>query len=335
MESLAVRPVPEPGLERADQSGTSHLITLTGRSLSAELLGAMLHRTSALVSRITGTRTMANRPYTVLEIAIQLDEPLGNAEAELTVALRLLADQCDADITLRRAGMRHSLVAFDVDATLIRGEAINQLAEHAGHGDEVRQVTERAMRGELDFAESLRRRVATLAGLPVQVLARIGAELDLTPGALVTVRTLQSKHIKVGLISGGFTAIIAPLAARLGLGFVAANELEVQGERLTGRVTGKIIDRQAKAAQLRRFAADCRVPMAECVAVGDGANDIDMITAAGFGIAFNAAPKVRAAANAVISYPRLDLVLPLLGIPVPFAVVGAGSPGGGGRGGPG
>lgn len=323
MESLAVRPVPERAVARAGQTGTSHLITVTGRSLSAELLGAVLHRTSALVSRVTGTRTMASRPYTVLEIAVRLDEPLRNAEAALTVALRVLAEQADADITLRRAGVRYGLVAFDVDATLINGEAIDRLAEYAGHGDEVRRVTERAMRGELDFTESLRRRVATLAGLPVDVLSRIGADLELTAGALVTIRTLQAKHIRVGAISGGFTAIIAPLAARLGLDFVAANELEIDNGLLTGQVTGRIVDRAGKAAQLRRFAAAHRVPLAECVAVGDGANDIDMLTTAGLGIAFNASPKVRAAANAVISYPRLDLVLPLLGLPVPFAVVDA------------
>lgn len=319
MGLLASWPQTEPALATHARPSASYVITVVKPVISVELLGALLHRLSTVASRVTGLRTMATQPYTVLEVSVELEQPID--DAALTAAFRGLSAQCAADIAVRSAAVRHRLVAFDVDSTLVCGEAINRLAAYAGREAEVREVTAHAMRGELDFAESLRKRVMALEGLPAEVLARTAADLELSPGALVAVRTLQARNVRVGAISGGFTQIVGSLAARLGLDFYAANELEVAGGTLTGRLAGPVVDRPGKAGALRKFAASERISLTECVAVGDGANDIDMLRTAGLGIAYNAAPIVRAAANAAISYPRLDLVLPLLGIAVPCAVL--------------
>lgn len=171
------------------------------------------------------------------------------------------------------------------------------------------------MRGELDFAESLRERVKALGGLDESVLAEVAEDIELTPGARTTVATLKRLGFKVAVVSGGFTKVLEPLARELDLDYVRANTLEVRDGRLTGEVTGKIVDRAAKAEYLREFAADCSVPMSQTVAVGDGANDIDMLSAAGLGIAFNAKPALKEVADAQVNHPYLDEVLQLLGIP--------------------
>lgn len=305
----------------AGQEQTSHLITVTGNEISPEVLAAVLHQLSSVSTVVSGMRTMATYPCTVLELGVRLSRPLGNAEAALRVTLGRLAGQCRVDIALLRANRRYGLVVFDVDNTLTGGEAIDLLAHRAGRAAEVGELTSQAMRGEMDFAESLRLRVAALAGLPATALDEVAAELDLMPGALVAVRTLQALGIRVGAISGGFTPIVATLAKSLRLDFHAANDLEIVDGTLTGRLAGELLDGPAKSAALRRFAADERIPLRSCAAVGDGANDIDMIKAAGLGIAFNAGRTVVSAADVAVSYPRLDLVLPMLGIPVPCALV--------------
>jgi phosphoserine phosphatase len=170
------------------------------------------------------------------------------------------------------------------------------------------------MRGEIDFAESLHQRVATLAGLPVGVLDEVADEVELTPGARTTIRTLRRLGFHCGVVSGGFRQVIEPLAHELMLDFVAANELEIADGRLTGRVVGPIVDRAGKAKALRDFANQVGVPMEQTVAVGDGANDIDMLNAAGLGVAFNAKPALREVADASLSHPYLDTVLFLLGV---------------------
>jgi phosphoserine phosphatase len=208
------------------------------------------------------------------------------------------------------------LIVFDVDSTLVQGEVIEMLAARAGAEAEaeVRAVTEAAMRGELDFAQSLHRRVAALAGLPETVLGDVAAELELTPGARTTLRTLKRLGFRCGMVSGGFTRVITPLARELGMDFCAANELEVVDGRLTGKVVGEIVDRPGKAVALRRFAERFGVPLEQCVAVGDGANDIDMLATAGLGIAFNAKPALREVADTALSHPYLDVVLFVLGL---------------------
>jgi phosphoserine phosphatase len=221
------------------------------------------------------------------------------------------------DIGVERAGIARRakrLVVFDVDSTLVAGEVIEMLAEHAGCAEEVQKVTEAAMRGELDFTESLRQRVSLLSGLPASVLDDVAAELPLTPGARTTIRTLKRLGLRCGVVSGGFRQVIQPLADDLGLDFVAANELEIVGGQLTGQVIGEIIDRRGKASALRRFAHSFDVPIGQTVAVGDGANDMDMLSAAGLGVAFNAKPALREVADAALSHPYLDAVLFLLGV---------------------
>jgi phosphoserine phosphatase len=206
------------------------------------------------------------------------------------------------------------LVVMDVDSTLIQDEVIELLADQAGCGREVAEITERAMRGELDFASSLNERVAKLAGTPVEVLDRVGDAIRLTPGARTFVRTLKRLGYTVAIVSGGFTPVVERLAADLGIDHAVANDLEVVDGLLTGRVVGEVVDRAGKAAVLQRIAAAEGIPLEQTVAIGDGANDLDMLAVAGLGIAFNAKPLVREAADTAVSVPYLDAILFLLGI---------------------
>jgi phosphoserine phosphatase len=203
---------------------------------------------------------------------------------------------------------------MDVDSTLVQGEVIELLAAEAGCEAEVARVTAAAMAGELDFETSLRARVALLSGLPVEAVDRVRAAVRLTPGARTLVRTLKRLGYAVGIVSGGFTAVTDDLVTELGLDHALANVLEVRDGLLTGSVVGAIVDRAAKAEALRGFARLEGLTMAQTVAIGDGANDLDMLEAAGLGIAFNAKPVVRDAADAAVSVPFLDAVLFLLGI---------------------
>ncbi|MBE0010717.1 MULTISPECIES: phosphoserine phosphatase SerB [unclassified Arthrobacter] len=201
------------------------------------------------------------------------------------------------------------LLIMDVDSTLIRQEVIELLAAHAGREAEVAAVTEAAMRGEIDFTESLRSRVAVLKGLPVSVLTEVGARIELSDGAAELVRHYLLAGHAVAAVSGGFTQLLDPLAAQLGLTFAEANLLGISADgHLTGEVVGPVVDRVAKERALRRWAAEAGVPLERTIAVGDGANDLDMLTAAALGVAFNAKPAVRAAADASIDLPYLDLV---------------------------
>lgn len=206
------------------------------------------------------------------------------------------------------------VLVMDADSTLIRDEVIELIAEHAGTRAEVAAVTEAAMRGELDFAGSLHARVATLEGLPVEVLDRVRTAVRLTPGARTLVTTLVAGGHTVGLVSGGFTEVVDDLASTLGISAARANQLEVVDGRLTGRVLGDVVDRAAKADFVRRLAASSGVDMERTVAVGDGANDLDMMAAARLGVAFCAKPAVREQADVAIDVPDLRHVLPLLGI---------------------
>lgn len=207
------------------------------------------------------------------------------------------------------------LLVMDVDSTLIRQEVIEMLAAHAGREAEVAAVTDAAMRGELDFAASLHARVDVLAGLPVSVIDEVSARVRLSPGAERLVAALLGAGHRVAAVSGGFTQVLAPLAERLGLTHYRANDLEVVDGALTGRVTGTVVDRSVKAASLHAWATAGDVASDHVIAVGDGANDLDMLAAAGLSVAYNAKPPLRHAADAQLNLPRLDAVGALIGLP--------------------
>jgi phosphoserine phosphatase len=241
----------------------------------------------------------------------------GGDPAVLRTDLARAAAEQGVDVAVQRGGLRRRamrMIVMDVDSTLIQDEVIDLLAARAGCAADVAKVTQAAMRGDLDFAASLRERVALLAGLKTSVLDEVRDELRLTAGARTLIRTLGDLGYKSGIVSGGFVQVIEPLADELGIDYVAANVLEVSDGTLTGRLAGPVIDRAGKADALRRFAADAGVPLSQTVAVGDGANDMDMIAAAGLGVAFNAKPVVRDAADTSLSVPYLDAILYLLGI---------------------
>ena len=204
------------------------------------------------------------------------------------------------------------LLVMDVDSTLIEQEVIELIAERAGTREQVAEVTARAMRGELDFAASLRERVATLAGVCESVFADVLAEVRPTGGAVELIETLHARGCRVGVVSGGFEEVVAPMARRLGIDHVAANRLEVSGGVLTGRVLGRVVDREEKVRRLRTWAEGDGVPMERTVAVGDGANDLGMITTAGLGVAFCAKPIVVERADAAVHVRDLTAVLDLL-----------------------
>jgi phosphoserine phosphatase len=289
-----------------------HHVILLGRPLAAPALAAVAARVADLGGNIDSITRLSRYPVTSLELMVS------GAESEsLRTALSEVASAAGIDIAVEVAGLSRRakrLVVFDVDSTLITGEVIEMLAAHAGSEAEVARVTEEAMRGDLDFAASLRARVALLEGLDASVLQKVQQSLELTPGARTLVRTLKRMGYRCGIVSGGFTQVTDHLVELLDLDFSAANTLEVVDGRLTGRVVGEIVDRAGKAVALRRFAAEAGVPLSQTVAVGDGANDIDMLTTAGLGIAFNAKPALRAVADTALNQPYLDAVLFFLGI---------------------
>jgi phosphoserine phosphatase len=309
----------EVTIERSDslpvmREPSTHTIVVLGRPITAESFGVVAREVAALGVNIDFIRGVSDYPVTGLELRVSI--PPG-ADGQLQAVLARVAVDEGVDIALEDYSLSRRakrLIVFDVDSTLIQGEVIEMLAARAGAEAAVAEVTEAAMRGELDFAESLHRRVATLAGLPAEVLEDVGEQIELTPGARTTLRTLRRLGYHCGIVSGGFRQVIDPLAHELEMDFVAANELEIVEGKLTGRVIGPVIDRPGKAKALRDFAQQAGVPMEQTVAVGDGANDIDMLAAAGLGVAFNAKPALREVADASLSHPYLDTVLFILGI---------------------
>ncbi len=306
-------------IERSDDvpvigEPSTHTIVVLGRPITAAAFGAVARAAAALGVNIDFIRGVSDYPVTGLELRVSVPPEVGGQlRAELAgVGAEQCVDIAVENYNLERRAKR--LIVFDVDSTLIQGEVIEMLAQRAGAGEAVAAITGAAMRGEIDFAESLHQRVATLAGLPVGVLEEVADEVELTPGARTTIRTLRRLGFHCGVVSGGFRQVIEPLAHELMLDFVAANELEIADGRLTGRVVGPIVDRAGKAKALRDFANQAGVPMEQTVAVGDGANDIDMLNAAGLGVAFNAKPALREVADASLSHPYLDTVLFLLGV---------------------
>jgi len=309
---MAVTTQPGTGdSHRASRTGRA-AVTVLGAPLTGQAFGAVTGVVAATGANIDRILRLSRYPVTTIEFDVSgADVPTLRAELA-AVSVREGVDVAVSPSGLARRGRR--LVVLDVDSTLIQDEVIELLAAKAGREEEVRAVTESAMRGELDFAESLRGRVAVLEGLPERVLDEVSREVRLTPGARTLVRTLHRLGYTVALVSGGFTPIVEAIAADLGIVHVRANMLEVVDGHLTGRVTGTIVDRAGKATALREFAAAEGLPLSRTVAIGDGANDLDMLQAAGFGVAFNAKPVVREQAHTSVNVPYLDTVLFLLGI---------------------
>jgi phosphoserine phosphatase len=295
----------------AAKTGLLH-VTVLGRSLHPSAIAAISTELANHKTNIERIHRTASYPVTAFEFVVS-----GASQEEIRTALAVVTREHGVDIAVQRGGLMRwarRLILMDVDSTLIQQEIIELLAAKAGVGEAVKKITESAMRGEIDFAESLQARVALLAGLPESVIAQVRGEITLTIGARTLIRTLQRLGHTVAVVSGGFIEVIEPLLAELGISMYRANSLEVIDGKLTGRTQGPVIDRAAKALALREFAEVCGVEMEQTIAIGDGANDLDMIAAAGLGIAFNAKPVVSAVADSALTQPYLDSVLYLMGI---------------------
>jgi phosphoserine phosphatase len=299
------------GDNKARRGGRSH-VTIIGTPLKASAMAAMAGRIADSGANIDRIERMARYPVTAIDLHVSgVDtDTLRTMLASEAAALGL--DIAVQPANLQRRGMR--LIVMDVDSTLIQGEVIEMLAEHAGFGNEVAEVTEAAMRGDLDFEESLRERASMLKGVDESAFDAVYDAIELAPGARTLVRILRRLGYRFALVSGGFSQITDRLAADLGIHFSRANVLEVVDGKLTGQIVGDVVDRAGKAQALREFAAELGLTEAAVIAIGDGANDLDMLNAAGLGIAYNAKPVVQDAADTSVNVPYLDTILYLLGI---------------------
>lgn len=306
-----------------EQGKERRMITIIGRRLTAE----QISRVTAVVAdnglnvdlaiRLSGRMSLQN-PAIFPKAAVQFFVS-GAPKDEIAMRSQLLqvSQETGIDISFHIDDIyrrNRRLVVFDMDSTLIQTEVINELAIAAGVGEQVIEITEAAMRGELDFKESLRRRVALLKGLPEERLAEIASKIPLTEGAERLTSTLKDLGYKIGLISGGFTYFGHYFQKILGLDYVYANELEIKDGMLTGQVVGEIVDGPGKAQKLREIAEKEGLKLQQTIAVGDGANDLPMLSIAGLGIAFRPKPIVREQAEGAISSIGLDGLLYLIGI---------------------
>jgi phosphoserine phosphatase len=297
--------------EIAAKKSLLHVVVLA-QTLTPKAINVVANTIALNNGNIERIHRTASYPVTAIEFTVS-----GALIGKLRTELAAIASVHSIDVAISPGGLMRwakKLVVMDVDSTLIQQEVIELLGARADKGAEIAAITESAMRGELDFAESLQARVALLEGLPESVLTDVQKEITLTPGARTLVRTMHKLGHHVALVSGGFETVIAPLVAELGIEHMRANNLEILAGKLTGKLIGPIIDRAGKAQALREFAAERSIALEQTIAIGDGANDLDMIAIAGLGIAFNAKPAVIAAADSSVSAPYLDSVLYLLGI---------------------
>lgn len=308
--SIDVRATSDMGCTTARAGGFR--ITVMAADLTPAAIADLATLVAGKGANIDRIRRIAHYPVTAVSF-----EGRGVDPDELRRPLAAISAERGVDISVQDTDLEtrgQYLVVMDVDSTVIQDEVIDMLAEVAGQQQAVASVTERAMAGELDFTESLHQRVALLEGLPESVLAEVRERIQLTPGARTLCRTLNRLGYRIALVSGGFSQVIAPIAQQLGVSELRANTLEIADGRLTGRVVGEIMDRPGKRKALEDLAVRFGIPRRRTIAIGDGANDIDMLEAAGLGIAFNAKPLARQAADTSVSVPFLDSTLFLMGI---------------------
>ena len=303
--------------EVVETDGTASIPSLVVSMIGTTLTPRDLESVTAAIAKAGGNieriRRLAKTPVWCYEFEVHG----GDADEMRTQLVDTAADNPSFDVAIQRTGLvrrAQRLVVLDVDSTLIQNEMIDLLADQAGVGAECAAITEQAMQGELDFEASLRARVALLAGQPAEIIQAAYDELELTAGAETFIRTLKRIGYKVAIVSGGFTSFTDKLRQRLDLDYSHANTLEVRRGVLTGDLTGPIVDRSAKASLLTMLAQQEGIAPEQVVAVGDGANDLDMLATAGLGVAFCAKRVVRAAADASLTTPHLDAVLFLLGV---------------------
>ncbi|ABD80337.1 phosphoserine phosphatase SerB [Saccharophagus degradans] len=304
------------------QGKPRHIVTLLARHITAEQIAELTHVVAAHglnidnISRLSG-RVSLEHDNDKTKACVEFSARGTPADiSKLRADFADLASKLDVDIAFQQDNMfrrTRRLVCFDMDSTLIEAEVIDELAKAAGVGDEVIAITEAAMRGELDFKESFTRRMALLKGLDVSVLESIAATLPITEGAEHLISSLRKLGYKTAILSGGFNYFGQYLQSKLGIDYVFANALEVVDGKVTGRVTGQIVDGARKAELLRELAAKEQISLEQVVAVGDGANDLPMLSIAGLGIAFRAKPLVKAEAKQAISTLGLDAILYLMG----------------------
>jgi phosphoserine phosphatase len=304
------------------QGKNRYIVTILGRKLTAKQIAGVTRIIAEQDMNIDDIKRLTGR------IPLDENERTPKASVELSVRgtpkdkeqmkaefMKLSAEQ-EVDISFQEESMyrrMRRLICFDMDSTLIETEVIDELAERAGVGEQVRAITESAMRGEIDFNESFKQRCALLKGLDVSVMQEIAESLPITEGAERLMRILKKVGFKIAILSGGFTYFGNYLKQKFGIDYVYANELEIEDGKLTGRYVGDIVDGKRKAELLRLIAQVENVDIRQTVAVGDGANDLPMISIAGLGIAFHAKPKVKATAKQSISTIGLDGILYFLG----------------------
>lgn len=304
------------------QGKNRYIITIVARKITAQMIASVTKVSAEQglniddIKRLTGRISLVqeeNGPLASVEFSMR-GTPSDIAALQKTFVE--LSAEYNMDISFQRESMyrrTRRLICFDMDSTLIQTEVIDELAERAGVGAEVRDITERAMRGELDFTESFKQRVALLKGLDVSVMQEIAESLPMTEGVERLMKTLKVVGFKIAILSGGFTFFGNYLKDKFGVDYVYANELEVENGKLTGRYLGDVVDGKRKAELLRLLAQVEHVDLQQTVAVGDGANDLPMLSTAGLGIAFHAKPKVKAGAKQHISTVGLDGLLYFLG----------------------